>query len=268
MKTVTASLLALALPALVTARRAGSCHNDHKPLVTSRKLQSHIKLDDLLAGAQKLQDFATANEGSRSFGGGGHNATVDYIYDTLKSLNYYDVYKQPFTEVYMAGEASLKIDGQDIEIAPVAYSPDVDDTKPLVAVSNLGCDAADFPVEVSGNIALISRGECPFGQKALNAKAAGAVAAILYNNEPGLVAGTMGEPLLDYAGAVCISQEQGQALLEKMAVGEVTAQLKVDVTIEPRVSYNVIAETKGGDHNNVLMLGAHSDSVHEAPGIK
>lgn len=32
-------------------------------------------------------------------------------------------------------------------------------------------------------------------------------------------------------------------------------------------SYNVIAETKGGDHNNVLMLGAHTDSVEAGPGI-
>ena len=32
-------------------------------------------------------------------------------------------------------------------------------------------------------------------------------------------------------------------------------------------SYNVIAETIGGDHDNVLALGAHSDSVFDGPGI-
>jgi Zn-dependent M28 family amino/carboxypeptidase len=31
--------------------------------------------------------------------------------------------------------------------------------------------------------------------------------------------------------------------------------------------YNVIAETKTGDHENVLALGAHTDSVAEGPGI-
>jgi len=32
-------------------------------------------------------------------------------------------------------------------------------------------------------------------------------------------------------------------------------------------TYNVIAETIGGDHDNVLAIGAHSDSVFAGPGI-
>lgn len=35
----------------------------------------------------------------------------------------------------------------------------------------------------------------------------------------------------------------------------------------PSTNYNVIAETKEGDHNNVLMLGGHTDSVYAGPGI-
>jgi hypothetical protein len=121
MRTTTASLLALALPALALAgggpghghdgpgggKPGGGHHGggpggghhgggpgkpDHKkPLVTSDKLQSLIKEKGLLAGSQKLQDLATAHGGNRAFGGGGHNATVDYLYKTLTSLTYYDV---------------------------------------------------------------------------------------------------------------------------------------------------------------------------------
>jgi carboxypeptidase Q len=32
-------------------------------------------------------------------------------------------------------------------------------------------------------------------------------------------------------------------------------------------SHNLIAETRSGDHNNVITLGAHTDSVPEGPGI-
>jgi Zn-dependent M28 family amino/carboxypeptidase len=37
--------------------------------------------------------------------------------------------------------------------------------------------------------------------------------------------------------------------------------------MEDRVSYNVIAETQTGRHNNVVMAGAHLDSVAVGPGI-
>ncbi len=34
-----------------------------------------------------------------------------------------------------------------------------------------------------------------------------------------------------------------------------------------RKSANILAETKGGDHDNVIMVGGHLDSVEEGPGI-
>jgi Zn-dependent M28 family amino/carboxypeptidase len=282
MKTAAASLLALALPALATTGGGPGHGPDHghdtpgghhgcephkKPLVSSEKLQELINLKDLLAGSQKLQDFADAHGGNRAFGGGGHNATVDYLYETLTALNYYDVVKQPFTEIYSEGKGTLSVGDQAIEADILTYTPGGEATKPLVAVANLGCDAADFPATVSGNIALISRGTCPFSQKSINAKAAGAVAAIIYNNEAGELAGTLGAPFKEYAPVVGISLEDGTALLDKLAQGEVTAAVKIDAIVEERVSYNIIAETKTGDHDNVLILGGHTDSVPAGPGV-
>jgi len=43
----------------------------------------------------------------------------------------------------------------------------------------------DFPASVSGNIALIERGEITFAEKAKNAKSAGATAVICYNSDGG-----------------------------------------------------------------------------------
>ncbi|MGG6495044.1 UNVERIFIED_CONTAM: M28 family peptidase, partial [Bacteroidetes bacterium 56_B9] len=36
---------------------------------------------------------------------------------------------------------------------------------------------------------------------------------------------------------------------------------------EKRKTYNLIAQTKRGDPDNVLVVGAHSDSVFAGPGI-
>lgn len=45
--------------------------------------------------------------------------------------------------------------------------------------------AGEFPAAVSGNIALIQRGEIPFNEKVKNAKAAGAGAVVVFNSQDG-----------------------------------------------------------------------------------
>jgi len=53
--------------------------------------------------------------------------------------------------------------------------------------STLACNALINDTEISGNIALIDRGDCQFGTKSLNAQNAGATAVIICNNEPGIL---------------------------------------------------------------------------------
>jgi Zn-dependent M28 family amino/carboxypeptidase len=110
------------------------------------------------------------------------------------------------------------------------------------------------------------RGTCPFGQKATLAKAAGAVGAVIYNNVDGDLAGTLGG-VGEYAPTVGVTNAVGQSLLSQITGGGVEVHLDVDATEENRTTYNVIAETKGGDHGNVLVLGGHTDSVFAGPGI-
>jgi Zn-dependent M28 family amino/carboxypeptidase len=258
----------LSLPIFALTASANAASPKPKPLVNELKLQKDVSIKSLMADAQKLQDIATANDNTRVFGGKGHNATVDYLYKTLKSLNYYDVKKQPFTELYSAGTADLKVAGDDIEAAIMTYTPAGEASGPLVQAANLGCAAGDFPAETKGNVVLVKRGECAFSAKSTNAKAAGAAAVIVYNNVPGELSGTLGAPFGEYAPIVGISQEAGDAIIAKLKAGEVTVDLNVDATVENRVTFNVIAETKEGDHDNVLVVGGHSDSVAAGPGIK
>jgi subtilisin family serine protease len=69
----------------------------------------------------------------------------------------------------------------------------------------------DFPTTVSNNIALIQRGDLYFSEKVANAMAAGARAAILFNNVPGNMYGTLGFPT-NWIPSVFISQADGQTL--------------------------------------------------------
>lgn len=71
--------------------------------------------------------------------------------------------------------------------------------------------AGEFPAAVAGNIALISRGTIDFVTKVNNAKAAGATAAIIYNNAAGDFTGTLGAAG-NYIPAVSVSDVAGAAL--------------------------------------------------------
>jgi Zn-dependent M28 family amino/carboxypeptidase len=141
--------------------------------------------------------------------------------------------------------------------------------------STSGCEPADFAgLDLAGpaDIALIQRGSCNFGTKARNAQLAGAEGVVIFNqgNTPdreGLVVADAsslddGTPVSHDIPVVGASFADGVAL---SAPGS-TAFIEV-VPPEVRTDVNVVAELAGRRRDNVVMAGAHLDSVTEGPGI-
>ena len=122
----------------------------------------------------------------------------------------------------------------------------------------------DVPAEgLDGRIALIERGTITFEEKVNRVADAGAVAAIIFNNERGLFNGTFSNP--SDIPAVAISQEDGRALLALIEDSEMTAD--VSVVGEEAPSRNVIAERRAPDAGApVVILGAHYDTVPNSEG--
>jgi carboxypeptidase Q len=228
-------------------------------------------VEDLLEGSQQLEDFAYAYpERNRVFGGQAHEDTVNYLYKELKKTGYYDVYKQPQVHLWSNAEQTLSAGGESIEAKTMTYSPSVDVSAELAVVSNLGCKESDYPADTAGKVALVKRGECPFGDKSVLAAKAKAAATIVYNNVAGSMAGTLGAAHSDkgpYSAIVGISLADGQKLISLAEAGSATVDLWVNSQQENRTTYNVVAQTKGGDPNNVVALGGHTDSVEAGPGI-
>ena len=79
--------------------------------------------------------------------------------------------------------------------------------------------------ETAGKIALIERGDIFFSDKGINAAAAGAVAAIIFNDEPGPFAGTLRDDVT--IPIVGISRENGRRLLTLLGSGPVFVRLGV-----------------------------------------
>ncbi|KAF8853393.1 transferrin receptor ectodomain, apical domain-containing protein [Acephala macrosclerotiorum] len=164
--------------------------------------------------------------------------------------------QSPFT--IPSASLTLSVSGAEYESAPMTFTPaGALVAVPVVLVANIGCDAADYPAELAGNIALISRRICTFAAKATFAKDAGAIGIIIYNNVEGLLQGTLGSEG-DYALTVGISLADGQAIVAALVSESVTADLDVDLS--EILTYNVLATTKGGDKNNVLAVGGRVGS--------
>ncbi len=154
--------------------------------------------------------------------------------------------------------------------AILSYSGGGDVTAPVTAVpgppvdETPGCDAADFAGFPVGNVALVSRGGCTFATKAQNAYDAGAAAVVIANNTAGDLNGTLGEGFALDIPVTSVTQAVGAELAATsgLTLHVVTSTLRGNAT-----TYNVLAETRTGNDANVVMAGAHLDSVNAGPGI-
>ena len=87
------------------------------------------------------------------------------------------------------------------------------------------CLATDPAADWTGKVVLCSRGEVSFLEKVTKVMENGGIAAVIYNNAPGIFSGTLGEPVDGVIIAVSISQEDGLFLVENKVglIAEVSA---------------------------------------------
>lgn len=222
-----------------------------------------------------LQDIAKRNGGNRAVGNPGYTASGAYVEAVLKQAGYHprrQHFDFTYEHVNKATLTELAPTAKAVEFSPLSYSPATPAGGVTAAVATpsgaLGCTARDYTgASVKNKIVVVRRGTCPFGQKAKAAKSAGAVAVVVYNNTAGPLNGTLGEPSDDYAPAAGITQQAGQDLVKRLAAGPLRMKLVLDKVTEKRRTFNIVAETPWGNSNNVVMAGAHLDSVQEGPGI-
>ena len=253
---------------------------------TYSKLLQCVTVEGVREHQAQLQKIADASDdpfypGSRAAGTDGYADSVDYVAGQLRDAGYRVTLDEfQFEFVFPALLQQLTPVNATYETGAFTGSPPADVTGTVIPVdinltgdraSTSGCEAADFTgldFAGSNDIALIQRGTCTFAEKAVNAEAAGAEAVIIFNqgNDPtreALIVGTLvpspAEITIPVVGA---SFDDGVALSQPGS----TAHVRV-VPNETRTDVNVIAELPGRNANNVVMAGAHLDSVTAGPGI-
>jgi hypothetical protein len=284
-------LVAPSAPA-ITSAQCDAQVND-----TPSKLIPCIKTADLWAHMQAFQAIADANPGpdghaSRNSGEPGYKASADYVASVMSAAGY-DVTLQRYKFLYYAfvgtpsfSEVSptaktyvLNTDwgaGQSTGVANAQLQPAGGIVLPPTPTSSStsGCTSGDFNGFVAGRIALIQRGGCNFGVKIQNAQAAGASGVIIFNEgNPGrtdLLIGSIvdaaGTPFVPTIPVAFTTFAIGQDLLNQSHSGPApTMNITVRAIVDPnRDDWNVIAESKGGDKNHVLVVDAHLDAIYGA----
>jgi hypothetical protein len=106
-------------------------------------------------------------------------------------------------------------------------------TSMVVAMPADGCEPIwDNAEAVKGNIVVVDRGACTFADKARHAQAAGAVAVVVANNQPGVAFAMPGNFSSVSIPAVLITQEDG-ARLKYGATARLTATLEIGPPSRP-----------------------------------
>ncbi|KAL5605446.1 hypothetical protein FOVSG1_005593 [Fusarium oxysporum f. sp. vasinfectum] len=259
---------------------AGACA--YKQL-TPQRVADDIKAEDLDKTLQALYKIAHDNSNNRAFGLPGYKASLDFVLSRLGGGNHFAITVQPFKNLFSQTRKIVLTgpDGEHVDVVSLQYNhatplPDgVTASLALIPIDDVrgsGCFEDQWKdIDVKGKVALIKRGKCQFANKLKLAKDNGASAAIVFNDNPNQTAGSgsLGaENFGKLAPAGVVTYDKGNSWAERLKAGEnLEVNLTIDVLTEKRETWQIIADTKAGDSNSVVMLGAHLDSIQEGPGI-
>jgi Zn-dependent M28 family amino/carboxypeptidase len=275
-RTIPAVLAVVALTAFLTGC-SHPCANSQQAAGSAAgadfatTIRNKVTTDAMMTHLSKLQDIADANNGTRAVGTPGYQASVDYVVNTLRNSGF-DVQMPEFSaRVSHADEPAVTVGGRTVEAGAMDFTigtPPDGVSGPLVAApigDSPGCKASDFDgLPVHGAVVLVDRGTCPFAQKEDAAAQRGAVAMIVADNvDEQQMGGTLGPNTDVKIPVVSVTKSIGLRL--RGQPGPTT--IKLDASVQSFKAHNVIAQTKTGSTTDVVMAGAHLDSVPEGPGI-
>ncbi|OBF10943.1 M28 family metallopeptidase [Mycobacterium sp. 852002-10029_SCH5224772] len=268
--TLPAALAVIALTAFLTGCSHRSGQQQTGAAEFASALRAKVTTDAMMAHLSRLQDIANANNGTRAVGTPGYEASVDYVVNTLRNSGF-DVQTPEFSaRVFHAEKPEVTVGGRPVEARALDFSlgtPPGGVSGPLLAppANGLGCAGPDYgDLPVRGAVVLVDRGTCPFAQKEDVAAQRGAAAMIIADNvDEEQMGGTLGPTTEVKIPVISVTKSTGVQL--RGQPGPTT--IKLDASAQSFKARNVIAQTKTGSDANVVMAGAHLDSVPEGPGI-
>jgi hypothetical protein len=289
-------IFALAVAGGLLFAAPASADPEHSNNNTSKKLRAAVTVDGILEHQRAFQRIATFTGGNRLSGTQGYDASARYVTERAEAagmtvtrqdfdyeLDLLADYTPPVVSVTAGGPARSLVPGiggtlfSEGDFGTMYGSPSGDvtapvwaadiDLDPATAASNTsGCQAADYAGMPAGAIVLLQAGaSCSLGTKFFGAQQLGAGAIFFFDAAAGTWINVTGTSIPSVAGRLSSASVLANGV-ETGATG-LTARLKVDWRPGTYKTSNVVAETRDGDPNKVIVVGAHLDSVGVGPGI-
>jgi Zn-dependent M28 family amino/carboxypeptidase len=263
----------MAVAAVVGLLLGGCSSPPAPPQDLARDLSHKVGVDAMFVHLRRLQEIADANNHSRAEGTPGYDASVDYVAQTLRDKGF-DVSTPEFDRIGVTqpGKPTLSVSGRGYPVDQASL------LKPTPAgglraatmrpQKPAGCAAADYAAKkAAGAIAVVDDTGCSVVDKQNTAVAAGAVGLLVVSN-PGPGGGRKGLFTTGYYRSlnvpVAVIGADADAALRRTSAPVV---LTLDAKAAMVKSRNVVAQTKTGDTHNVVLAGAHLDTVGASPGI-
>ena len=265
-------------------RRAAAASN--RNLNQIDKLLECVDAEDAFVHLQALQDIADANGGTRASGTPGYDASADYVADLLEDAGFI-VERQVFDfSLFTENSSSLTVDRSPIDTQTMSFSGSgvitggnvipVDLDLGLGNASTSGCEASDFDrarlQRSERHRADPARRVCVRHQGGQRHRPPAPKAVIIFNQgntaDPGrqdIIGGTLGEGVVGSLTIPVLDTSYSDGLV---VLNGTTVDLAADTTIVTNTTENVIADLPGVNADNVVMAGAHLDSVQAGPGIQ
>lgn len=240
------------------------------------ELAERVTVDGTYAHLVELQRIADANDGNRADGSSGYQASVDYVAQRLRDSGF-EVQTPEFERLSgsRGGDPRLSVEGRNYGVAQASLLLTTPPTG-LRALSfrprrAAGCAAGDYAgVSVKGAISVVDDSGCSIVDKQDTAIAQGAVGLLVVSKAtptnpvgatPGLFTPGYYTKLTIPSGVIDPAADA--------ALRRTNSPVTLVLDNEPVMtkSRSVIAQTKSGDSRNVIIVGAHLDSVRSGPGI-
>ncbi len=239
----------------------------------SRDLAAKVTGDGMFAHLRALQTVADSNGGNRATGTPGYDASLDYVVKALKAKGF-EVTTPEFQRLYTVseGKPTLTVAGRSYSVdqaSLLVQTPPGGLAGPPVRPSRSdGCAVADYPPALPDNaIAVVDDTGCSVVDKHNSAVAKGAAGLIVISAAPdrGSSANLFGPGYYNQLKVpVAVVGASGAAALART---NAPIRLVLDTENIQIKSRNVLAQTKTGTPDEVVMVGARLDSPPGSPGI-
>ncbi len=248
-------------------------------------LASRVSVPNIMIHLNAFEAIAAQYNNSRSIANG-FNASAEYVISTLKDrTKHLDVWTQPFVAITYTelSPPSLSQVFPDDSANPITFLLNTDFRQPRYGgngtysltnvrvgiVSGNGCSSDDYAV-TNNAVALVANNDaCDMYTKAALAEDAGALGVMVWSNS-----------LLNTRVRI-VEWKEGDRVIQ-LPVLSVTrtvydvltsttpsyVNMSTQSVVETHHTFNVFAETVGGNPESLVFPGAHLDSVSAGPGAK